>query len=83
MYVAMSWLALVGAVEIVRVLPVAAIMWLLVGGVIYSLGAVVFIKDRPHLWPSRFAAHDLWHCMVLAGSACHYMVMLKYVVPVT
>jgi hemolysin III len=80
-YVVMGWTALAGAVEIVRVLPGGAVAWLVAGGVIYSLGAVIYVADRPHLWRNRFAAHDLWHCMVLAGSACHYVVMLKYVLP--
>ena len=45
----------------------------------YSLGALVFVTDRPRLWPGRFAAHDLWHVMVIVGSACHFVVMLDFV----
>ena len=41
--------------------------------------AVIFITDRPHLWPGRFMAHDLWHSLVLIGSACHFMVMFDFV----
>ena len=82
LYVLMGWLALAASVEILRVFPLAAVGWLVAGGVVYSLGALVFVTDRPHLWPNRFAAHDLWHCMVLAGSACHFVVMLRYVAPV-
>ena len=81
LYLCMGWLAVVAAGELPRVLSPAAISWLLAGGVIYSLGAVVFVTDRPHLWPGRFAAHDLWHVMVLAGSACHFMVMLTLAAP--
>jgi hemolysin III len=80
-YVAMGWLPLAAAREIIRVLPGAAVAWLIAGGVVYSVGAVVFISDRPNLWRDRFTAHDLWHCMVLIGSACHFIVMLNYVVP--
>ena len=81
LYVAMGWLGLVAAIPMVRVLPPPAIAWVLGGGVIYTAGAFVFLADRPHLWPGRFAAHDLWHCMVLAGSACHFIAVLRYVVP--
>ena len=82
-YVAMGWLAVVAAGALTRALPGAAILWLIVGGVIYTAGAVVFLTDRPHLWPGRFAAHDLWHCMVLAGSACHFVVIFNFVAPVS
>ena len=80
-YVAMGWLALAASGALVRTLPTAAILWLIAGGVIYTLGALVFLADRPHLWPGRFAAHDLWHCMVLAASACHFVVIHNFVAP--
>ena len=38
-----------------------------------------FVLDRPHLWPRRFMAHALWHTLVLAGSACHYVVIARFV----
>jgi hemolysin III len=82
LYVVMGWLAVIGAPAIIRTIPSAGLGWLIAGGVVYTLGAIVFVTDRPHLWPNRFAAHDLWHCMVLAGSACHFVVMLRYVAPV-
>jgi hemolysin III len=80
-YVAMGWLGLAAAVPLLRVLPLAAVMWILAGGVIFTVGSAVFFTNRPNLWPGRFMAHDLWHCMVLAGSACHFVAILKYVVP--
>ena len=82
LYVVMGWLAVIAAPAILRTVPAGGLWWLVAGGVIYTLGAVVFVTDRPHLWRNRFVAHDLWHCMVLAGSACHFVVMLRYVAPV-
>ena len=80
LYVAMAWVvALVAVVQIWRMLPGPAIQWLIAGGVIYSVGAVIFVLDRPHLWPRRFMAHDLWHTLVLAGSACHFVVIARFV----
>jgi hemolysin III len=76
----MAWVvALVAVVPMWRMLPAPAIHWLAAGGVIYSVGAVVFVLDKPHLWPRRFLAHDLWHTLVLAGSACHYFVIARFV----
>ena len=80
LYLTMAWIVAIVAVEpIWRLLPAPAIQWLFAGGVIYSVGAVIFVLDRPHLWPRRFMAHDLWHTLVLAGSACHYIVIARFV----
>jgi hemolysin III len=76
LYVVMGWLVLVALGPVMRALPVEATLWLIAGGLVYSLGAVVFAFNRPHLWPGRFNAHDLWHTMVLVGSVCHFVVML-------
>jgi hemolysin III len=81
LYVIMGWLAILAAVPIFHMLSRLALCLLIGGGVIYSLGAVVFVRNRPHLWPGKFAAHDLWHCMVLAGSACHFFLMLCIISP--
>lgn len=80
LYLFMAWVvAMVAIGPMSRALPPAGLTWLLIGGAAYSLGAVVFALDRPHLWPGRFVAHDLWHVLVLLGSACHFFVILRFV----
>ena len=80
LYLFMAWVvALVAIGPMSRALPPAALTWLLIGGAVYSLGALVFALDRPHLWPGRFVAHDLWHVLVLLGSGCHFFVILRFV----
>jgi hemolysin III len=49
------------------------------GGLFYTVGTVIYASDRPHLWPGRFSAHDLWHVFVLAGSTAHYVLILLFV----
>ena len=78
-YLAMGWMALGVAPLIRAAMPVAAVGWLVTGGVVYSVGAAVFLSGRPALWPGRFGSHDLWHALVLTGSACHFIVMVRYV----
>jgi hemolysin III len=82
-YVLMGWLSVFGAGGLLRALPKTAIAWMIAGGVVYTVGALVYVTHRPRLWPGRFDYHDLWHCMVLAGSACHFIVVLNYVAPAT
>ena len=81
LYAVIGWLALVAAGPLRHALSPEGFGWLLAGGLLYTAGGLVFAADRPHLWPGRFSAHDLWHLFVLAGSACHYVVMLRYVAP--
>lgn len=81
MYLVMGWLVVAVSGPLGNALPPAGVAWLVAGGLTYTLGAVVLATDRPHLWPGRFSAHDLWHVFVLAGSACHFVLMLRYVAP--
>ena len=60
-------------------MPAAAVGWLAAGGVVYSAAPLSSSLRRPALWPGRFGSHDLWHSLVLAGSACHFIVMARYV----
>ena len=76
LYVSMAWMAIFAAVPVMRSLSIAAVCWMIGGGILYSVGAAIFVLDRPHIWPGRFHAHDLWHCLVLGGSACHFILML-------
>lgn len=79
LYLLMGWMALGALGWIGRNWPPYAIGWLVAGGVVYTVGAVVFALDRPHLVPGRFSAHDLWHLFVLGGSGCHFALMATYV----
>jgi hemolysin III len=74
-YLAMGWIAMVAVVPLVNLLPGWAIFWMIAGGVIYSAGAVIYATKWPALWPGRFGNHDLWHVFVLAGSACHFVMI--------
>lgn len=80
LYAVMAWLVAVVAISpLMRTLPFAAVEWLIAGGAIYSIGAVIFATNRPHLWPGRFMAHDLWHVLVIAGSGCHFFLIFRFV----
>lgn len=78
-YLIMGWLAMIAIVPLMQMLSTAGLMWLLAGGVAYSVGAVVFLADRPKLWRSPQAAHGLWHLFVLAGAACHFVLVVEIV----
>lgn len=73
-YVLMGWVALVAVVPLVHALSGAGFAWVAAGGIIYTVGIIFYAFD------DRFAHwHGIWHLFVLAGSAVHYVAILRYV----
>jgi hemolysin III len=79
-YLAMGYLALVALVPLARAVSLGGIGWLIAGGVAYSVGAVIYSSRRPNPFPGRLGHHEIWHLLVLVGSACHFAFMVYYVV---
>ena len=77
LYIALGWTALIALPEILRGLRPASAVLLFAGGILYTVGAVLFALRRPDPNPRVFGYHEVWHSMVIGGSLCHYvMVML-------
>ena len=73
-YIVMGWVALVALVQLLHALGPAGFAWLVAGGLFYTIGIVFYVID------TRLKhAHGIWHLFVLAGSASHYVAILKYV----
>jgi hemolysin III len=79
LYVAMGWICVVAPMPFFQALSAGGVGWLVFGGLFYMVGMIVLILDRPRLWPGRFGSHDLWHLFVLGGSACHFVVIHRFV----
>jgi hemolysin III len=80
-YLAMGWGAVVCYARIARVVSHRALGLVVLGGLLYSVGAVLNLLRWPALWPGVFGVHDLFHLFVMAGSLAHYWFILKVVVP--
>jgi hemolysin III len=74
-YLAMGWLAVIAVKPLFARVPMAGLLWLLAGGLLYSLGAIFY------LWKKLPYHHAVWHLFVLGGSICHYFAILFYVLP--
>jgi len=72
LYVIMGWLSVFAMQEMIAALPAQTILWLLTGGIIYTLGAVVYITKRLDFIPGRMGFHEVWHIFVLLGAAAHF-----------
>ena len=80
-YLMMGWLCITAIGEMLRVLPAGALIWLLVGGVIYTLGAVVYITKKFDFFPGKFGFHEVWHIFVILGALAHYISIAVYIAP--
>jgi hemolysin III len=78
-YLVMGWLCLVAVWPMIQTMPQGALLWLAAGGLSYSLGGVVYALKRPDPWPGILGFHEIFHLLVLAGSAAHFWVMYGYV----
>lgn len=78
-YLAMGWLVMVGIYPLVQSMSAGAIAWLAGGGVVYSMGAVIYALKWPNPIPKYFGFHEIFHCFVIGGSFCHFVVMYWYV----
>ena len=80
-YLAMGHLALLALGPILGEVGPGGVAWLVAGGLAYTVGAVIFTRERPDPLPCRFGFHGLWHVLVMIGSACHYAFMVLHVLP--
>lgn len=80
-YVIMGWFCVTALNPLAHAFPGEGMRWIFWGGLTYTVGAIVFATKRPNLWPGTIGWHGLWHVFVLGGSACHFMLMLRFVAP--
>jgi len=76
-YIALGWLIVVDLEGLLTFVPIKGVLWLVAGGLFYTVGVIFYAIDRiPY-------NHAIWHVFVIAGSLCHYLSILWYVVPLT
>jgi hemolysin III len=80
-YIMMGWLSLLVAYPIYVRLGWTAVALMAVGGLLYTVGAVIFARGTPNPRPPYFGNHDIWHLSVLAGNSVFFMLMLLFVLP--
>lgn len=78
-YLGMGWLVVVGIWPLVQALQTGALLWLVAGGLAYSVGAVIYALKKPDPWPGILGFHEIFHLFVMLGSFCHFWVMYEYI----
>jgi hemolysin III len=74
-YLTMGWGAVICYIQLARAHSHRTVFPLLLGGVLYSLGAVMNLAHWPVIWPGVFGPHEVFHLFVMGGSAAHFMFM--------
>ena len=82
-YVGMGWLALIPLPRLVHALPLQATAVFAIGGIVYTIGALIYALRRPNPWPRVFGYHEIFHLFVIGGSVAFLTGIWVWVVPFT
>ncbi len=75
-YLVMGWLSVTSAGQMLAALPAWVLTWMIIGGVIYTLGAIVYITKIFNFKPGVFGFHEVWHIFVLLAAAAHFVAVM-------
>ncbi|MGN0507259.1 MAG: hemolysin III family protein [Lachnospiraceae bacterium] len=81
-YIAMGWLCIFSLSDIIQALSPAAFGWLLAGGIIYTVGGIIYALKLPvfNRLHKNFGSHEIFHLFCLGGSLCHFVLMYLFIV---
>jgi hemolysin III len=75
LYPILGWILVVAAPVLLRHMTAVELSLLLAGGLLYTIGIPVLVRERPNPWPGTFGYHEIWHGFTVAAGACHFAVM--------
>ncbi|MDU5414453.1 MAG: hemolysin III family protein, partial [Clostridium perfringens] len=77
MYIGMGWISL-GAIPFFKNIPALALIWLAIGGVIYTIGGIIYALKPKFLEFNNLGFHEIFHIFILLGSLCHFISIFFY-----
>ncbi len=77
-YILMGWVIMVAIWPLIQALELEAFLWLAAGGLMYTVGAVVYAMKRPDPLPGFLGFHEIFHLFCILGSLCHFWVIYGY-----
>jgi len=80
-YLLMGWLSVMAVSEILKSFPASALFWLLLGGLFFTAGAIIYVLKKPDLFPGVFGFHEIWHLFVILGCLSHFILVAFYIAP--
>lgn len=82
LYIALGWASIVALPQLFHTLSTASFALVVVGGLLYTLGAIVFATKRPDPNPAVFGYHEIWHAFTAGAGLCHYLAVLLLILAV-
>jgi hemolysin III len=79
-YVALGWVAVIAFPQLTAALPLLPLLLIAGGGVLYTIGAIVFAFQRPNPWPRVFGFHEIFHAFVVLAATAHFVALAGWVV---
>jgi hemolysin III len=79
--IALGWTAVVILPQIVDTIGIGGALLLVAGGLAYTVGALVYVRQRPNPAPATFGYHELFHALVIVAVGCQYSTIVFYVLP--
>ncbi|TNE74321.1 hemolysin III family protein [bacterium] len=81
-YLGMGWMSVAIFPSMVDTFTLGGYIWLGLGGLAYTIGAVIYALKKPDPFPLKFGFHEIWHIFVMAGTFCHFWSIYNYVLPI-
>jgi hemolysin III len=78
-YILMGWISVFAIVPIIKAISFGGFMWLLAGGLFYTVGGVIYATKWPKINLKLFGFHEIFHIFIMLGSLCHFVLMFKYI----
>ena len=78
LYLLMGWLCVIIFPQIWDVVPKVFSYWIIIGGLFYTIGAIIYTLQKPNPAPSWFGYHGIWHLFVMGGVFSHFWAIFNY-----
>jgi hemolysin III len=83
LYIALGWTAVIAAPALADAADIGVVLLLLAGGLLYTAGAIVYVRQRPDPSPGTFGYHEVFHGFVVAAAIVHFVAIAGYALPAT
>lgn len=81
LYISMGWLGLFLAIPLIKIIGICGVTLITLGGIFYTIGAIIYYREKPNPIPGKFGFHEIWHIFVILGSAFFYFTFYFFVLP--
>jgi hemolysin III len=78
-YILMGWLAVIVIYPLINAIQIGALIWLSIGGIFYTIGAVIYALKKPDPYPGILGFHEIFHLFVLLGTFSHFWMIYRYI----